>query len=240
MEINGEERLVIVYGGAEPSRSDMNEMSVAVPRRGENHDLEVYAFVLVRTGSVPMTSSGKIQRHACKRAFLANELEVVAQSILDKMIAADRKIVPPRDELETKLVEIWQEILSITPVGVTDNFFDLGGNSLLALRLVGRIQQVLGKELALVDLFTTHTIRELAELLRREGRTSAFVSLVALKPDGKDSFFCVSWRRHGDVFVELARYGQRASVSRCNPRAWGPSEAARRWIWPRCISANHA
>ena len=210
VDVKGEERLVIVYEVERSHRDpDMNEMSVAVRRAvAENHDLEVYAFVLVRTGSVPMTSSGKIQRHACKRSFESGELEVVAQSVLDRMIAADRKVVPPRDELESKLVDIWQEILSITPVGITDNFFDLGGNSLLALRLVGRIQQVLGKEVALVDLFTTHTIKELAELLRKEGRTSAFISLVALKPDGKKTpFFCVH-PGGGTVmcFVDLTRY----------------------------------
>jgi acyl carrier protein len=77
--------------------------------------------------------------------------------------------VAPRDELERQLAAIWERELKIVPISMTDNFFHLGGDSLLAVRLFSQIEKVLGTRLPVATLFTAQTIEQLADILRREG-----------------------------------------------------------------------
>jgi amino acid adenylation domain-containing protein/non-ribosomal peptide synthase protein (TIGR01720 family) len=71
--------------------------------------------------------------------------------------------VAPQNTLETQLCQLWQEILDVPQVGVTDDFFKLGGNSILAINLVNRIRGQLDIELSLADLFEYNRIRPLIE-----------------------------------------------------------------------------
>lgn len=73
--------------------------------------------------------------------------------------------VSPRTELESQIAEVWQELLGIQQVGVEDSFFDLGGDSLLAIRMVARMRDSLGAELPVQDLFDAPTVAGLAEIL---------------------------------------------------------------------------
>lgn len=80
VEIDGQERLVVVQELHRRYRDDVEEVFQAIRRAvAEEHDLPVEAIVLVQAGSIPKTSSGKIQRHACRAGFLEGTLEVVAQ-----------------------------------------------------------------------------------------------------------------------------------------------------------------
>ncbi|WP_370266123.1 amino acid adenylation domain-containing protein [Streptomyces sp. V4I8] len=75
--------------------------------------------------------------------------------------------VAPADELETRLCELWAEVLGGTgrAVGVTDDFFQCGGNSILGIRLVNRINRELGCDLRIRDVFREKTVRRLAPLV---------------------------------------------------------------------------
>lgn len=110
------------------------------------------AFVMLE--SFPLTPNGKVDRKALPKP------ELSAASVT----------VAPRDEVETRLQKIWQEILQCGPMGVTDNFFDLGGHSLMAVRLVNEIKKATGIEIPLTELFQGATIEHLAKLIR--GTTS--------------------------------------------------------------------
>ena len=77
--------------------------------------------------------------------------------------------VAPRSETETRIAEIWQELLGIEKVGVQDNFFDLGGHSLLATRLLMRLRKQFDFELTLAGFFEIPTVSELARVIE-EGR----------------------------------------------------------------------
>ncbi|HJT65775.1 MAG TPA: phosphopantetheine-binding protein, partial [Pyrinomonadaceae bacterium] len=70
--------------------------------------------------------------------------------------------VGPRTELEEELVKIWQEVLSLNRVGVEDNFFDLGGHSLVATQMVSRVRARCKVELSLQSIFQHPTIASLA------------------------------------------------------------------------------
>jgi len=98
----------------------------------------------------------------------------------------------PRDDLERQLVAIWKATLGVAPIGTADNFFDLGGHSLVAVRLFARIEAAFGRKLPLATLFSAPNIGELAALLREQGGVASWSSLAALQPRGnRPPFFCV-------------------------------------------------
>jgi amino acid adenylation domain-containing protein len=111
--------------------------------------------------SLPLTKSGKVDRRALPApSDTAHPAGVQASG------AAGH--VPPRTELERALAEIWREVLGIERVGVHDNFFDLGGHSLLLARVLAPLRARFGAGIAMVDLFRFPTIGSLAEHLGRQ------------------------------------------------------------------------
>jgi len=102
----------------------------------------------VRLGSLPLTPNGKLDR----RALPAPEARAYST----------RGYEPPQGEIETKLAEIWAEVLKLDRIGRHDNFFSLGGHSLLALRVVSRIRTGLDVEVAILDLFAHPVLADLA------------------------------------------------------------------------------
>ena len=103
--------------------------------------------------------------------------------------------IKPRDPLEYQLVQIWEELFDIRPIGIRDNFFDLGGHSLLSVRMMDRIEQVIGKKLPLATLFSGATIENLAKVLLKQASESARSPLVEVQAGAaKKPFFYL----HGD------------------------------------------
>ena len=99
--------------------------------------------------------SGKIDRKALPRPGA------------DARAGAGASTVAPRNPAEQGLVGIWREVLGLEAIGIHDNFFDLGGQSLKAVRLRARIEDHFGVPVALRDIFTQPTIAELAVVLNR-------------------------------------------------------------------------
>ncbi|HTU24479.1 MAG TPA: aminotransferase class I/II-fold pyridoxal phosphate-dependent enzyme, partial [Pirellulales bacterium] len=92
VEVEGRQRLVLIYEVERRQQRELEPVFEAVRREvAAEHDLPVDAIVLIKAGSIPKTSSGKIQRHACRRAFLDGTLEIVAKWIgwTDGLPAAD-------------------------------------------------------------------------------------------------------------------------------------------------------
>ncbi len=90
-----------------------------------------------------------------------------------------RKYIAPRDEVEEKLENVWREILKLeAPAGIDDNFFESGGHSLKASRLLARIHKEFDVEIPLADIFKTSTIRGLAAYIRRR-EVSAYAPIQA-------------------------------------------------------------
>jgi acyl carrier protein len=80
--------------------------------------------------------------------------------------------VAPRTELESRLAAIWAEVLKVGQVGVTDDFFSLGGHSLLVTQAFARIRKELQARITLRDVFEAATVEELAARIEA-GRRSA-------------------------------------------------------------------
>jgi acyl carrier protein len=83
--------------------------------------------------------------------------------------------VKPQTELEQLLVNVWQEMLNIDKVGIHDNFFELGGHSLLAVQIHNKLQELLGLEVSVVEVFQYPTVHSLAKYIRekQEGKPEA-------------------------------------------------------------------
>ncbi|HLJ17370.1 MAG TPA: alpha/beta fold hydrolase [Bryobacteraceae bacterium] len=123
------------------------------------------------------------------------------------LTAARRTYVPARNESEARLVAIWEDLLGVRPVGVTDDFFDMNGRSVLALQLFQKIKGIWGKNLPLSTLFQAPTIARLAELLQG-GQAPAWSSIVSIQAGGsKPPLYLISGLGGNVVrFHALARY----------------------------------
>jgi amino acid adenylation domain-containing protein len=152
--------------------------------------------VFARLDELPLLPNGKIDRRA---------LPALSQTSIE----LSGSFVSPRNDLELKLSDIWEDLLGTRPIGVKDDFFERGGHSLLAMRLFARIEREFGKRLPVSTLFNNPTIECLAGVLREVRELpSPWSPLVKLQPHGSNPpFFCVH-PADGGVFryLNLARY----------------------------------
>ncbi|HEU5378228.1 MAG TPA: amino acid adenylation domain-containing protein [Ktedonobacteraceae bacterium] len=153
--------------------------------------------------ALPLTSNGKIDIQALS-----------AQALKTDDLSAGKGA--PRDRVELRLTQIWEELLPGAAVRITDDFFASGGHSLLALRLMAHIQEEFGQHLPLSALFQGATIEHLADLLRQGQHEGAISSLVPIqRARSGHPLFCVH-PIGGEVlcYLELARaLGQEQPVS---------------------------
>jgi hypothetical protein len=108
----------------------------------------------VSVPTIPLTPNGKVDPKA-----LPDPQNQEAQNHYE--------YVAPRDETETILCKLWGEILKLDRVGIDDDFFAIGGHSLLAMQAIGSIRAALRMEIPLRNLFEAPTVRELAQLLQK-------------------------------------------------------------------------
>ncbi|MEH2206128.1 MAG: amino acid adenylation domain-containing protein [Nostoc sp.] len=135
------------------------------------------AFVVLDT--LPLTPNGKVD----KRSLSTNK--VIRQNTTKSFIA-------PRNFTELSLVKLWENLLNTNLIGITDNFFDLGGHSFLAVRLMAQIQDKFGHNLSLSTLFENPTIEKLAPIIGQRSHQNPNSPIVAINSSGsKIPFFCM-------------------------------------------------
>ncbi len=109
--------------------------------------------------------------------------------------------VPPRDERERRIAELFADLLGIAPVGALDRFFEMGGHSLLGLQLLSRVKSELGTEVRLEWLFQAPSVADLAALVRRIEEEGARAAETA-----KDTDHLIPRApRHGDLPLSFAQ-----------------------------------
>jgi pyochelin synthetase len=150
---------------------------------------------LVSLSEFPLTMNGKVNRKALPAPVRASA-------------AAGSESDAPRDSLEMQLIQLWEKVLNVRPIRLHDNFFDLGGNSLGAVRLFSEMRKLFGRTFPLSVLFQAPTVEKLADIVRKGGWSPNWTSLVPIQPGGSNPpFFCV----HGGggnvlIFRELAHH----------------------------------
>jgi thioester reductase-like protein/amino acid adenylation domain-containing protein len=116
--------------------------------------------------ALPLTPNGKVDRQALPKPNYAQ-------------YSRNKEWVAPRNSTETQLAQIWAQILEIDHVGIHDNFFDLGGHSLLTAHLLCQVRDIFHIELPLLTLFESPTVATLAEaILQKQFSSSAIASPV--------------------------------------------------------------
>ncbi len=147
---------------------------------------------VVVLAALPRTANGKLDRQALPPPGMS---------------LAERELTPPRTPIQLQLTHLWEEVLTVRPIGIRDDFFELGGDSMLAVRLVALIRKRLGRNLPISTLVTARTVEDLAKLLeeKTEGRRR---HLVAIQPRGTKP--AVYWMHpgHGNIvcYLDLARH----------------------------------
>lgn len=119
--------------------------------------------------ALPLNTNGKIDRNALPD--------------IDKT-QSGKEFKSPRNDAETQMIEIWQRILSIKEISVNDNFFDLGGQSLLAVQLLGEVEKKYNKRIQINTIFKYPTIELLVSHLVKNTSQEDFRSLVPIKATG--------------------------------------------------------
>jgi amino acid adenylation domain-containing protein len=132
---------------------------------------------LVMLDELPLTPNGKVDHDALP------EPDETRPEVRNSFVA-------PRNLVELQIAQIWEDVLNMRPVGVTDNFFDLGGHSVLALRVTALIEKRFGVEVPLSAFFDGGTISRLASLVFNKSPTPR-THLVAIQKGGtkRPAFF---------------------------------------------------
>ncbi|MEK6222572.1 MAG: thioesterase domain-containing protein, partial [Chloroflexota bacterium] len=173
-DASGQIRLVAYVVLSGTSKLDVSKLRKAIASKLADYMMPAYFVVL---DSIPLTVSNKVDRMALPnpkygRPDLGNTY------------------IPANNQTETKLCAIWGKVLGIDNVGAGDNFFDLGGDSLLAAQLFVEIEKGFGRKLPISILYKASNVRQQADILL-EAADDAWSPLVSINIDGsKPPLFC--------------------------------------------------
>jgi amino acid adenylation domain-containing protein len=163
-EVAGDRRLIAFVVLAQPLEMTA-ELRRHLSRRLPDYMVPT-AFVM--RDALPLTTNGKVDRQALS----------AYEAIDDRR----REYIPPRSPTECLVATVWQDVLGLERVDIADNFFDLGGHSLSATRVLAHLQSVLDVDLPLRALFEAPTVAELAERVELAQRAGDATTVPALVP----------------------------------------------------------
>ena len=151
--------------------------------------------VYVALDALPLTDNRKVDRRALPTPD-------------GRRPVLDEPPVPPRNLLQRELALIWERVLDVRPVGVRDSFFDLGGSSLLAVRMIDDVERALARKLPLSVMLSGATIEHLADAIQEDAK-DLLAPVVPVQPGGRrpplfffhgdylsGGLFCASLARH--------------------------------------------
>jgi amino acid adenylation domain-containing protein len=172
-----ERRLLAYYvpaAGSEPTVSELRR------HLAEELPPQMIPSRYRRLAALPLNQNLKVDRNALPAPTRARP-------------ALDQAYAPPEDPTQSELVRIWQELLEVEPVGIRDDFFDLGGDSLLATEMLAAIEEAIGVEASPSILLSGSTVEHVAARLARPGKASAAVAPVQTDGSKAPLYFL-----HGD------------------------------------------
>ncbi|MRS26516.1 non-ribosomal peptide synthetase [Bacillus sp. RIT694] len=161
--------------------------------RKELPDYMIPAFMM-QIETIPLNQNGKLDRKA----------------LPEPDVLAGREYIAPRTKKEQAVVEVYEEILGVSPISIEDSFFELGGDSIKAIRVVSKLRQQ-GYELSVADLMNQQTARLICENIKEVARTSADVTYTDNNwlEDNRDSDLRIAIQK------ELNHYGNNYLKARC-------------------------
>lgn len=122
-------------------------------------------FLIIQVDSIPLTPNGKIDKKA--------------MNITKEMVKlSENELIHPRNNEEVEMLEIWKDVLNIknTDIGIRSDFFEIGGHSLIAIKLKSKIKEILNKEVKIQDIYNFPTIESLL-LFQKSGNVYKTINL---------------------------------------------------------------
>ncbi len=200
---------VVVASGEEGE--DKRLVAYIVPEAGESPAIGELRSHLARSlpeymlpqqvvclSAMPLTANGKIDR---RRLPSPEPIEAARSGLVH-----DDEV--PRDSVETALCRIWQDLLQVSSVGIRSDFFDLGGHSMLAVRLMSRIETEFGQRHSPALLMRARTVADLADAVRQGRNEGAWSCLVPIRSEGSRPPLFLMHAAGGNLLVydELATH----------------------------------
>ena len=216
--VNDEEKLVVVQELEFRAKPNLEEVANAIRKAiSEEHEVQVYAVVLIKPGSIPKTSSGKIQRRATRAGFENGDLNVVASNILE-INEIERNVTRlHRDELlalsprqcqavlETYLIEQEARVLSVASdeINPEEPLTTLGLDSLKVFELKNRVEVDLEVEVSVADFFEGMSTRSLVTKILAQMTTDGLplLSLTQQERNTNRSYYPLSFAQQGLWFI---------------------------------------
>ena len=149
--------------------------------------------LFIQLESIPRTANGKVDKRALP---------------VSKTMMEDEKIDnTPTDKLEATILALWREFLKNPHIGIHDNFFENGGDSLIIMQIITELEQKLGRSLPLSMIFHAPTVAQVAEFLREQNSQPAKSALVPVKTMGdRTPLFCVHADGGAFFYLNFAKY----------------------------------
>ncbi|EJP86579.1 thioesterase domain-containing protein, partial [Bacillus cereus] len=190
-DIPGDKRLVGYIIGDDLTADEVEKLSNYMSEQLPDY-MVPSAFVLLE--KIPLTINGKVD----KEALPAPDMSLIKRT----------EYIEPTTDIEKKLVEIWEELLGYSGISVYDNFFGIGGHSLLAVQLMSKIKKTFNVKIPLTVIFQSGTIAALAKQIDRNKIYKVNNSIVPLQPKGnkRPIFFVHPIGGHIISYFELAKY----------------------------------
>lgn len=193
-------REAVVLAIGEPNYDKRIVSYVVVDREAEVGATELRSFLngklpdymlpsgFVFLDSIPLTSNGKVDRRSLPAPDFGS-------------MASDQGAQAPRNPVEEVIANVWAQVLGLERVGIRDDFFELGGNSLLATQVVSRLRAALQVGLPLRRLFESPTIAELADFIKRERTKESHLQAPPIKRTSRDKTLPLSYSQWRMWFI---------------------------------------
>ncbi|OKP79496.1 non-ribosomal peptide synthetase [Paenibacillus helianthi] len=149
---NEQKRMLVAFYVPRDKGTTPNELNAYLHERLPRY---MVPSLFLKLEKMPLMKSGKIDRK--ELAAISDRRE------------PDTDYEPPRNQMEQQLEEIWKEVLGLSRVSINDSFLQIGGNSLLILKVHAQIVERIDASLTVAQLFTFHSIATLADFLERQG-----------------------------------------------------------------------
>ncbi|HEX8174593.1 MAG TPA: amino acid adenylation domain-containing protein, partial [Pyrinomonadaceae bacterium] len=224
---NGEERLVIVHELSHRRLPNLTEVFESIQRAiAEEHELQVYTILLIKPGSIPKTSSGKIQRHACRAAFLAGSMDAIGVWNANRSSESEAQAQPspsstnarePEAIADWLIAQLAKKVgLQASQIDANQPIISYGLDSLMAIEFMHGLESALDIRLPMASFFESQSISELAAqamACRQETETALRPAATGAQPaDGALSYGQQSlWFMH-KLAPESAAYNISACV----------------------------
>ncbi|MFN4938558.1 amino acid adenylation domain-containing protein [Bradyrhizobium sp.] len=189
-DIGGSRQLVAFYAEADDAGTALSPQALRNHLAGQ---LPAYMVpsLFVKLAALPLTINGKVDR----KSLVARDLEIGP---------LDSDALLPRDATERRLHDLWAQVIGIDHFGVEDDFFAVGGHSLLAVRLATHINTTFRRSFPVAWIFSTRTIAAQAAALRKDGAGADFEPTVMLKRGRRILFLVHPGHAGAEAYSALA------------------------------------